>query len=127
MTQKLCPKRDGTVKVSYRSAAAARKALRRCTDGGLSIYGPCRWCSGFHLTSEAQRGKVISPPSLKTLRGLLRNAGREIRAAEKRLAKVEQKKADAEFRAAHILKQSELQTELEQRAIDAMVSRLRRV
>lgn len=110
-----------------RAFKTRRQAERAARKSPIKIFCyACRWCSGWHHTHQPPKFKTAAPPSLKTLRGRLRNAALEIKAADRRLAKIEQRKADAELRAAHILKQSELQTESETQAIREMVARLGR-
>jgi len=124
--QRLCfNSTTGSGKVSYRTIAAARK-IQKQSSVGLSIYGPCKFCGFYHLSSEEQRCKVIAPPSAAKLRRIIENAGREIAACEKRV-----RKADAELTRQTALAQerqsrAEAAHELEIRAIDAMINRLQR-
>jgi hypothetical protein len=126
--QQLCRNtRNGTAKVSYRTAAAARKIQKRSGDGGLSVYGPCRYCAGYHVSSQEQRSKIIAPPSAKTLRGILENQAREIAACQRRVRQADERLAAETAVAQEWQSRAEQAHAEELRAIDALVSRLRRV
>jgi hypothetical protein len=121
----ICCNLLGRPKAKFKTRKAAERAAAR--KHGIKIYVyKCPHCDGFHHSHEKPKNHVETPPSAKTLRGRLRNAALEIRACERRLAKMEQRKADAELRAAHILKASEFATELELRAIEALCRKVQR-
>lgn len=121
-------------KICYRSEAETYRAASKSGARNVTAYqhdGHWHFSRTVprlykHSTPQHSTGPAPFTPSAKTLRGRLENASREIRAADKALAKSEGRKADAELRAAHILKQSELQTELELQAISEMIGRLQR-
>lgn len=115
-----------------------QQAYRAAQKSGARNVGTYRHGSHWHITrsvpktikhTTAPKSTPPKPyaPSLRKLRAWIESQQRAIKAADRRLAKAEQVKADAEFRAAHILKQQEFQTEIEMQAIAEMVARLRRV
>ncbi len=88
--RELCTNGWGKAKVKYRSHAQAEKAARRSQSGvALHVY-ECRFCRGWHLTSQEQRNKAVTPPpSAAKLRRQLANAAAQIKATEKRLTAAE--------------------------------------
>jgi hypothetical protein len=122
-------------KVEYANRNQAHIAAQKSGARNINVY---RHDDHYHFTRagvlaprkynapQSTTGPKSFTPSAKTLRGRLENASREIAALDKRLAKAEQKRADENLRIAHLLKQSELETELEMQAISELVSRLRR-
>ena len=123
--QRLCfNSTNGSAKISYRSVAAARKIQKLSRDGGLSIYGPCRFCAGYHLSSQEQRCKVIAPPSAAKLRRKLTEAGRQIAACERSLRKADERLAAERSRIETQRQEAELVHRDELAALNALVERL---
>jgi hypothetical protein len=51
-----CPRRNGTPKSMYRSAAKARQAIRDQNGTGVPLYVyQCQRCGLWHITSQPQR------------------------------------------------------------------------
>jgi hypothetical protein len=125
-----------TGKIEYPTKTKAHRAARAAGYRLDRVYF-CADCYAFHITrAELKVFKHATPPksngpkpfvpSAAKLRRKLIEAGRQIRAAEKALAKVEAKKARAEMLAAARQKQAELVHESELQAISEMIGRLRR-
>ena len=93
MQQELCGQANGHKKVSYRTRAAAEKKRRQGHDVALHVYGPCRHCGGYHLTSEPQRTAPPKAPSLARLRRHLDAVTQQIAAQQRRLDAAEKQLA----------------------------------
>lgn len=121
--QQLCHNLSGGAKVSYRSAAAARKIQKQSSEGGLAIY-QCRYCSGWHVSSQEQRCKTIAPPSSKTLRRRLEAVGRDIAAQQRKLEQAEKRLAVEQEKAR--IKAAQVQADFDEtaRAVEVMIGRL---
>ena len=129
-----------TDKVKYSTEGEARRAIRAIRAKGnaptLRVY-PCDGGQHFHISRQADGSAAWTPqtstgpksyvPSAANLRRKLENAGREIAALDKRLAKAEQKRADENLRIAHQYAQVEYETELELQHISELVARIQRV
>jgi len=122
--QRLCfNSTTGSGKVSYRTIAAARK-IQKQSSVGLSIYGPCRFCGEFHVSSEEQRSRVIAPPSAAKLRRKLTEAGRQIAACERSLRKADERLAAERSRIETQRQEAEQVHRDELAALNALVERL---
>ena len=83
-----CTNLWGKGKNRYKTRAQAEKALKGSHVGGLHIY-QCKWCGGWHLTSQEPRNTVQPIPSAAKLRRKLEEARRQIAASERRLTTAE--------------------------------------
>jgi hypothetical protein len=102
MQQQLCSNSWSKSKVRYKTRAQAEKNARRSKCGlALHVY-PCRYCNGWHLSSEAPLHKTETPVSAAKLRRKLANASAQILAHQRRLdeADAAQRKAEEALRRA---------------------------
>ncbi|MGB6250492.1 MAG: hypothetical protein WBF54_15355 [Terriglobales bacterium] len=122
-------------KISYPTRNAAHVAAKKSGARGIFVY---KHEDHYHFTRTVPKTiKHSTPPhsegpkpyieSAAKLRRKLAEAGRQIIAADKWLAKLEKKKAEEELRAAHRQLQAEYEHELELQAVSEMIARLVRV